>query len=85
MDLGASWTEIGHQNKSPFMSTVLGVTILPNTGETVLPQGAVAADRNTFYKGSCSVFIAQPMAVTLGIRLWMDHGNENTGSRRNQQ
>ena len=51
IDLGASWTEIVHENKSPFMSTVLGVVILTNTGETFLPQGVVAADKNTFYKG----------------------------------
>ena len=51
IDLGASWTEIVHENKSPFMSTVLGVVILTNTGETFLPQGVVAADQNTFYKG----------------------------------
>ena len=51
IDLGASWTEIVHENKSPFMSTVLGVVILTNTGETFLPQGIVAADKNTFYKG----------------------------------
>ena len=34
IDLGASWTEIVHENKSPFMSTALGVVILTNTGET---------------------------------------------------
>ena len=49
IDLGASWTEIVHENKSPFMSTALGVLILTNTGETFLPQGVVAADKNTFY------------------------------------
>lgn len=51
IDLGASWTEIVHENKSPFRSTALGVVILTNTGETFLPQGVVAADKNTFYKG----------------------------------
>ena len=54
IDLGASWTEIVHENKSPFRSTGLGVVILTNTSETntsetFLPQGVVAADKNTFY------------------------------------
>ena len=54
IDLGASWTEIVHENKSPFRSTGLGVVTLMNTGETntsetFLPQGVVAADKNTFY------------------------------------
>ena len=49
IDLGASWTEIVHENKSPFMRTGLSVVILTNTGETFLPQGVVAADKNTFY------------------------------------
>ena len=49
IDLGASWAEIVHENKSPFMSTVLGTVILTSTGETFLPQGVVAADKNTFY------------------------------------
>ena len=48
-DLGASWTEIRHENKSPFMSTPLGVVILTDTAETFFPQGVVAADKNTFY------------------------------------
>ena len=51
IDLGASWTEIGHENKSPFMSTALGAVTLINTGETFLTQGVVTADKNTFYKG----------------------------------
>ena len=52
IDLGTSWTEIGHENTSPFMRTTLGVVILTNTGETFLPQGVVAADKNTFYRAS---------------------------------
>ena len=51
IDLGASWTEIGHENKSPFMSTALGAVTLINTDETFLTQGVVTADKNTFYKG----------------------------------
>jgi len=51
IDLGASWTEITHGNKSPFRSTGLGAVVLTNTGETFLPQGVVAAVQNTFYKG----------------------------------
>ena len=51
IDLGVSWTEIGHENKSPFMSTALGAVTLINTGETFLTQGVVTADKNTFYKG----------------------------------
>ena len=50
-DLGASWTERVHENKSSFMGTVMGVVILTNTGEMFLPQGIVAADKHTFYKG----------------------------------
>ena len=52
IDLGASWTEITHGNKSPFRSTALGAVILTTTGETFLPQGVVAADKNTFYTAS---------------------------------
>ena len=57
IDLGASWTEIVHEDKSPFRSTGLGVVILMNTGETntsetFLPQGVVAADKNIFYTAS---------------------------------
>ena len=51
IDLGASWTEITHGNESPFRSTALGAVVLTRTGETFLPQGVVAADKNTFYKG----------------------------------
>ena len=51
-DLGASWTEITPENASGFMSLFLGMVILPNTGETLLPQGVVAADENTFYRAS---------------------------------
>ena len=51
IDLGASWTEIVPENKSPFRNTALGAIILANTGETFLPQGVVRADKNTFYKG----------------------------------
>ena len=52
IDLGASWTEIVHENKSPFMRTGFGIVILGNTAETFLPQGVVAADKNTFYTAS---------------------------------
>ena len=52
IDLGVSWTEIVHENKSPFMRTGLGVVILTDTAETFLPQGVVAADKNTFYTAS---------------------------------
>ncbi|RKU21680.1 hypothetical protein C6500_05835 [Candidatus Poribacteria bacterium] len=51
IDLGASWTEITHGNESPFRSTTLGAVVLTHTGETVLPQGVVTANKNTFYKG----------------------------------
>ena len=54
IDLGTSWTEIVLENKSPFGSTALGIVILANTGETFLPQGVVAADKNTFYTASSS-------------------------------
>ena len=52
IDLGTSWTEIVHKNKSPFRSTGLGAVILTNTGETFLPQGVVAGGKNTFYTAS---------------------------------
>ena len=52
IDLGASWAEIMYGNESPFRSTALGMVFLMNTGETFLPQGVVAADKNTFYRGS---------------------------------
>ena len=52
IDLGASWTEITYGDESPFRSTALGMVFLMNTGETFLPQGVVAADKNTFYRGS---------------------------------
>ena len=52
IDLGASWTEITYGNESPFRSIALGMVFLMNTGETFLPQGVVAADKNTFYRGS---------------------------------
>lgn len=51
IDLGASWTEITSEDKSPFRRTALGAIILTGTGETFLPQGVVRADKNTFYKG----------------------------------
>ncbi len=57
-DLGASWTEITHDNKSDFMHTVLGMMILAHTDETflelLLPQGVVAVDKNTFCKANLS-------------------------------
>ncbi len=49
-DLGASWTEITHVNESPFMNAGFGVVLLTNTGESLLPQGVVAVDNNTFYR-----------------------------------
>ena len=51
-DLGASWTEITHKNESQFMSPSLGMRFLANTGETLLPQGIVAAEKNTFYRAN---------------------------------
>ncbi len=57
-DLGASWTEITHENKSDFMHTAIGMTILDQIDETVfellLPQGVVAVDKNTFCKANLS-------------------------------
>ena len=51
-DLGASWTEITHESESQFMSSSLGTMFLANTGETLLPQGIVAAEKNTFYRAN---------------------------------
>ena len=51
-DLGASWTEITHKNESEFMSPSLEVMFLADTGETLLSQGIVAAEKNTFYRAS---------------------------------
>lgn len=51
-DLGASWTEMPHKNESQFMSPSLGMMYLANTGETLLSQGIVAAERNTFYRAN---------------------------------
>ena len=51
-DLGASWTEITHKNESQFMNPSLGIMFLVNTGETLLPQGIVAAGKNTFYRAN---------------------------------
>ena len=51
-DLGASWTEITDKNESEFMSPSLGTTFLAHTGETLLPQGIVAAEKNTFYRAN---------------------------------
>ena len=57
-DLGASWTEIIHENRSDFMRTALGMMILAHTDETffqpLLPQGVVAVDKNTFFKANLS-------------------------------
>ena len=55
-DLGASWTEITHENKSDFMRTGFGMmlVLMGETFETFLPQGVVAVDKNTFYKNSPS-------------------------------
>ena len=57
-DLGASWTEITHENKSDFLRTTLGMMILAHTDETfvelLLPQGIVAVDKNTFYRANMS-------------------------------
>ena len=51
-DLGASWTEITHKKESQFMNPSLGIMFLVNTGETLLPQGIVAAGKNTFYRAN---------------------------------
>ena len=51
-DLGASWTEIAHTNKSQFMNPSLGMMYLANTGETLLSQRIVAAKKNTFYRAN---------------------------------
>ena len=51
-DLGASWTEITHKNESRFMNPSLGIMFLVNTGETLLPQGIIAAGKNTFYRAN---------------------------------
>ena len=51
-DFGASWTEITYKNESEFMSPSLAVTFLADTGETLLSQGIVAAEKNTFYRAS---------------------------------
>ena len=57
-DLGASWTEITHENKSDFMRTALGMIMMTDMDETVfeilLPQGVVAVDKNIFYKADLS-------------------------------
>ena len=57
-DLGASWSETTHENKSDFMRTALGMMILAHTDETflelLLPQGVVAVDKNTFCKANLS-------------------------------
>ena len=51
-DFGTSWTEITHKNEPEFMSPSHGVMFLADTGETLLPQGIVAAEKNTFYRAS---------------------------------
>ena len=51
-DLGASWTEITPKNESQFMRPSLGIMFLADTGEALLPQGIVAAEKNTFYRAS---------------------------------
>ena len=51
-DFGASWTEITHKNESEFISPSVGMMFLADTGETLLPQGIVAAEKNTFYRAS---------------------------------
>ena len=53
-DLGASWSEITHDNKSQFMDPTIGTTFLANTGKTFLSQGVVPVDKNTFYRANPS-------------------------------
>ncbi|MYC77381.1 sigma-70 family RNA polymerase sigma factor [Candidatus Poribacteria bacterium] len=71
IDLGASWTEVTLGNESPFRSTALGVVVLTHTGETLLPQGVVTADKNTFYKsGSFGIY-----RTTDGGKSWHPFAN----------
>ena len=51
-DLGTSWTEITSENKYPSMGTAHRIVFLMNTGEVLLPQGVVTADKSTFYRAS---------------------------------
>ena len=51
-DLGASWTEITSENKYPSMGRARRIAFLMNTGEVLLPQGVVTADKSTFYRAS---------------------------------
>ena len=51
-DLGASWTEITSENRYPSMGTARRIAFLMNTGEVLLPQGVVTADKSTFYRAS---------------------------------
>ena len=57
-DLGVSWSEITHENKSDFMRTAIGTMILEHAAgerlELLLPQEAVAVDKDTFYKANLS-------------------------------
>ncbi len=56
-DLGASWSEITHQNKSDFTRSALGMMVLAYADETfelLLPQEVVAVDKDTFYKANMS-------------------------------
>ena len=56
-DLGASWSEITHENKSDFMHTAGGMMILAHADERfelLLPQEVVVVDKNTFYKANLS-------------------------------
>lgn len=50
-DLGVSWTQITHKNESSFMDTAFSMVFLIDPGETLLPQGVVIVDENTFYRG----------------------------------
>ena len=75
-DLGASWTEITHENGSQFMSPSIGTMFLANTGETLLPQGIVAAEKNTFFR-------ANPLGIhrtTDGGQSWHPFMNGITGT-----
>ena len=68
-DFGASWTEITHKNESEFMSPSLGMMFLANTGETLLPQGIVVAEKTLFTEPVHWGSTAQPMAVNHGTHL----------------
>ena len=51
-DLGASWTEVPSENRYASTGTVGRIVCQMNTGEVLLPQGIVTADKNTFYRAN---------------------------------